>query len=259
MGDPVNNNPLNSSDFLPSRGGSDRLVGSDLLQAMAAILAQYKTSLSFNADQQPTDIQTVTIDLTTARTLANPIRIGFPFKSYFVVASTGGANATFNLHYSTQDISAVGIPLSIKDSGILEFPVRQAYLTNAAQSGTMTILFSVTTEFRSGSQISLSSGGVSITEGSTLSTRTNVGLTLTSSTASIILPADSSRKVETIQNFTGQTLWLGDSTVTDLSGAKPGIQINDGDIFIWKNTAALYAYQNGSTLTDAQVSRNLET
>jgi len=161
MGNPVNNNPQNSSNFLPTTGNDDRLRGQDLASAMANLLAQYSTTLSYAQDNKPYDIQSITVDLSIARTNGNALKVGFPFKSYFVTEITGLATATCKLQFNDESTYAQGIPLTLKDSGVTSGVISKGYITNAAQPNTtMTIVFSVTTEFRSGSQIALSQTGV---------------------------------------------------------------------------------------------------
>ena len=236
--------------FLPSRDpNSDRLTGEQLLAAMAQLLSSYKTSLNYNADQQPYDIQIKTIDLSTLRTNQNPERIGFPFQSYFVVSATSSL-ATCNLQVTSQDSWSQGIPLTLRDTGRMGFPVRQAFITNTAQPGlTMTILFSVNTQFTSGSQIQTTTGGVSISTGSTMTPQTAVAVL---TTATLISAANSTAKTRTLQLASGGgPIWIsGTSSVTVEGGALPGIRLEAGDTYEWQNQGAIYAIANavGSTL-----------
>ena len=128
----------------------------------------------------------------------------------------------------------------LHDSWINEFPVAEAYLDWSAQAGkTMTIVFFLESEYRSGSQISVTGGGVSLVDGSTITGPTRV--TLSAATAGIIAPADSLRKVATLYNDSGADIFIGDSTVTN-AGATKGIPFPNGTILYWKNTGNLYGY-----------------
>lgn len=66
----------------------------------------------------------------------------------------------------------------------------------------------------------------------------------TTSTASIILPADPRRKISTVQNLHAtEPLFVGDSSVA----VATGIQVNAvGGICYWRNTAALYGISTNS-------------
>lgn len=150
-----------SNQFLPTQDGS-RLNGQALAQAMAQTLAKYTVQLGAATDQKPYDLQSVTIDLSIARGvgLGNLYKIGFPFKSFIVTSVSGSATASCSLQFNDDASYAQGIPLTLKDSAVCDSVIAKGYISNAAQPGvTMTIIFSVTTEFRSGSQISLAQTG----------------------------------------------------------------------------------------------------
>ena len=241
--------PSDNSQFNPSQGSGDRLRGQALLQAMSALLSDYTTGVGFSSDQKPYDIQVKVIDLSTARTDASPERIGFPFKSYFVVAATSStASASLKLH--SRDTFAQPIPLALKDSAILSQPVREAYIINTAQAGaTMTILFSVTAEFRSGSQISTTAGGVSISFGDTATAVAKVAVT----TGGVVLfAADTARKLMLIQNQDPvNAIYIGGVGVTLPAGASPGIRVGPFQTFNWESTAACSAIAEVATVSTA--------
>ena len=241
---------VDGNQFLPSRDlNTDRLTGAQLIEAMKQLLAASTTALSYNADQQPYDIQIKTFNLSTARTAQNPEKIGFPFKSYFVVAATSTL-ATAGLQFTSQDSWAQPVPIGLKDTGELAFPVRQAFLTNAAQPGlSITIAFSVNTRFTSGTQVQSTSGGVSVTTGSTMTPKTAVPVL---ATATLISAADSTAKVRTLQLASGAaSVWLsGTTAVTVEGGLLPGIRLDPGDTYEWTNQGPIYAIAvaTGSTL-----------
>lgn len=188
--------------------------------------------------QRPFSVQKMTIDLTTARLSTQPYKIGFPFKSLYVQTATD-VYATVNVKLLTQDSSQSSFPMKLNDSFNNEFPIAEAYLDWDAQAGkTITLIFFLDSEFRSGSQISVTGGGVSIVDGSSILLGT---VTLAAATAAVIAPADSLRKVATIQNKTGAVLYVGDSSITN-GGATEGINIQPDGIITWRNTGALYGY-----------------
>lgn len=190
---------------------------------------------------RPAEVQKITLDLSTARTSSNPMKVSIPFRSIFVRAATD-VLASVELRPNSVDSFQSAIPLKINDS--FAFPIQQSqgYLTWEAQAGkTMDLYFFVSGEFRSGSQISQTGGGVAIVDGSAF---TRSVTTLVAATATAILAADTSRKICSIQNNTGSTLYVGDSAITS-SGATRGYEVPAGATFQWRNTAALYAYSVG--------------
>jgi hypothetical protein len=184
------------------------------------------------------EIQTMTLDLSTARAITNPLRIGFPFKSLFVRSATDNSVAV-TLRPLTADSYQSGVDLRLNDS--LDFDQQQAsgFLSWSAQSGkSITLVFFVNASFKSGSQVSQTAGGVAIVDGSSF---TRTVTTLAAATATSILASDTTRKICSIQNNTGGYLYVGDSTITD-SGSTIGLAVAPGAIFQWRNTAQLYGY-----------------
>jgi hypothetical protein len=187
--------------------------------------------------QKPFGIQKEVVDLSTAS--VNPKRIGFPFRSIYVESATD-VLANISLKPNSSDSFQSAIKLKQNDSWSRDLPVSEAYLSWDAQPGkTITLVYMLDSEFRSGSQISVTGGGVSIVDGSTVTGPTRV--TLAATTAAAIAPALSTRKKATIENKTGADLYIGDSTVTN-SGATEGIKVAAGGIIYWQNTGALYGY-----------------
>lgn len=192
------------------------------------------------SDQRPFQMQKVVINLTTARTESNPYILSVPMRSLFVRdASDSLANVNLSMNDSDAQAVANAISLKINDSVDFSSQVSKVALTWTAQSGkTMTLYLFTEAAFRSGSQLSLSAGGVSINDGTAFS---NSVVTLTAATASLLFAADSTRKLGTWRNDTGADVWVGDSSVTN-SGSTKGLRIAAGEIFQWRNTAAIYAY-----------------
>lgn len=201
-------------------------------------LLRLKAELFSDTVVNPFEIQTMTLTLTTARDENLPLRIGFPFKSVFVREATDGT-VKVKIRPTTQDSYQSGVNLKLNDSLILQRQVSEAFISWDAQSGkTIELVFFVSSEFKSGSQVSQNAGGVSISDGTAFTTARTA---LTAATATSVLASDSTRKKGTIQNTTGASIWVGDSTVTN-SGATMGLEIPTGGVFYWSNTAALYAY-----------------
>lgn len=208
-----------------------------ILQALAQAA---RAKIYEGSTQAPFAIQKLELELDTARTEENPYRIGFPFKAVYVQSATD-TSTVIKFKPQTKDTFQSAVELGRKDVLNFEYPLSEAFLHWDAQTNkSVTLIFFVDAEFKSGSQISQNSGGVSINDGSTVSAPTQV--TLSATTAAIICPANSDRKVATIENATGADLYIGgDNTITN-SGATRGIKIANGEKIVYRNTAALYGY-----------------
>lgn len=189
--------------------------------------------------QKPFSIQIVTLDLSTARLQTNPYKIGFPFKSVYVEAATD-VLANIEMQIGMQDTIQSSVTMKLNDSLSLDIPTSEAYIWWPAQTAkTITLVFFTAAEFRSGSQISVTGGGVSIVDGSTLTHPDRV--VLAAATPTIIAPALATRKCATLQNATGAEMWIGGTTVSN-TGAKQGILIPANGVVEWRNTGALYGF-----------------
>lgn len=200
------------------------------------------------SDQRPFQMQKVVIDLTTARTESNAYILSLPMRSIFVRDATDSI-ANVNLSMNDSDAQAVANAISLKINDSVDFgsQVSKIALTWEAQSGkSMTIYVFTEAAFRSGSQLSLSAGGVSINDGTSFTTTV---VTLTAATASPLFASSSTRKIGIWRNDTGADVWLGPSTVTN-SGSTKGFRVAAGETFQWRNTAALYAYSVGGSATE---------
>lgn len=189
--------------------------------------------------ERPPLVQIIPLDLGSERLETDPYRIGFPFKSIFFQDATD-VYVEISVKLGSRDSQQSSFSMKQNDSFYNSFPITEAYLHWDAQPGkTATLVIFTQSEFKSGSQISVTGGGVSIVDGSSLSGPTQVVLAAT--IAGIIAPADPLRKKATLQNKTGGDLYLGGSTVTN-SGATEGIKLPNDSIFYWQNTGALYGY-----------------
>lgn len=214
---------------------------------------QVKQAAIFQGNtNSPFDVQLMTLDLSTAKLAGAPLKIGFPFKSIYIADGTD-TTIQIDVQINTQDSFQSSFPMSLNDSWIRDEPTAQAFISWAAQAGkSITIAFFVNSEFQSGKQISVTGGGVSLIDGSSIALGTAV--TLIAATAAAIAPALSTRKIANIQNKTGADLYIGDSTVTN-SGATEGIKIPNDGLIEWRNTGALYGY----SVAGGKVSRTEET
>lgn len=185
----------------------------------------------------PFTVQKIVLDLTTARLETDPYVIKFPFRSFYVQETTDSATNIFFKPVSRDSIQSF-FTLKKNDAWVSDSLIGEAFLHWDAQSGdSITLVFFTEAEFRSGSLISVNSGGVSISDGSAIS---NAVVTLAAGTAGVVFASSTTRKLGLLQNNTGASIWLGPSTVDD-SGANLGLEIQAGDTFEYRNSAALYA------------------
>lgn len=206
---------------------------------LSAALDRKLASIFQGSTQRPFQIQKVVISLTTERLETNPYVIGFAFKSFYVQDATD-SSTTINFKPTSRDTVQSSFAIKKNDVWTSDLPIPGAFLHWDAQSGeSITIVFFTDAEFKSGSQISVNSGGVSINEGSSFDAQTRI--TLSAATAAAIIPANADRKVCTLENATGADLYVGNSSVV-ASGADRGIKIPAGGILYWRNTGALYGY-----------------
>jgi hypothetical protein len=247
-----------------------RPSGSELAELMAQILRQNSIELAYSAANKDNGDFVVQIDLTGAGGLSvnpslmsalypNGRKITQPFKSVYVAAATDG-NTSINLIAGAQDANSyqsgnVGsVPLSLKDSYISGRVKAQGLLIWTNQPGkSITLVFSLDGEVRSGSQTITISGGVTVSDGSSVNS-TPLGAAGTSGSlaatavAAILCPANASRKCTTVQ-FSGGSARVGDSQVL-LGG--PGIVVQAGQPFQWRNTGALYwVIESGAPVANA--------
>lgn len=181
----------------------------------------------------------VVLNLSVARDINNPFEVLFPFRSVFVEQASD-ANTFFYLKPSNREDMQKPFRMGLKDSWGLPYQLPKCYLHWDAQVGkSVELVFFADGEFRSGSQISVTSGGVSITEGSTVTGPTQV--ILAAGVAAIIAPQLLTRKIATIQNKSGGDLFIGAASVT-ATGATEGIKVSNGNVIEWRNTGAIYGF-----------------
>ena len=200
----------------------------------ASLLQQAK--IFEGGTQRPFGIQKFVLDLSTARDANQPFKISAAFTSVFVEDATDSGTYV-NMRPNAPDNFQSDLKLRDRDSWSSEYPISEAYLNWPAQTGkTINIIIFVSSKFESGTQISQTSGGLSISTGSIIANDTPV--TLGAATAAIIAVQNFDRKLTTLQNKTGSTLYIGGVGVNNTNG----IEIPSDGIIYWQNTAALYGY-----------------
>lgn len=213
---------------------------SDVAQILNSAELIKRARIFEGKSQRPFSVQIVQLDLSTAKLETDPYPIRFPFRSFYIQSATD-TYANIQVKVGSRDTTQSGFTAKQNDSFSADIPQAEAYLYWSAQSGkSMTIVFFTDAEFRSGSQISVSGGGVSINEGTSVSAATRV--ILSAATAAIIAPTDSTRKTSVIQNNTSGDLFISGTSAVTNSGATRGITLTPGTIYEYRNTGALYGY-----------------
>lgn len=208
------------------------------------------------------DIRVEVLDLSVAQDIDDPLELG-PCKTVYISAAND-TNLTVSARVNSTKKHQGAVPMVLKDTLSLNSESRSfnnVFLHWDAQgSGAqMIVIVFLRADFRSGLSVSRLEGSVINTEGSTFETMPKAGLDLTGLAATQVLPIDVSRSTARIVNHTSETLWFGDVNVTDDSGAYPGDPVPPGGSYSHGSTAALYAYNPGSTITDAAVCRNVSS
>lgn len=215
----------------------------DVMDSARAVSATYmenekQQAQLFLSQKNPFTVQKLTIALDTARDPNNPYVVNLPHKSFYVQDATD-VNVTIDVQLQSQD--QINSPFTVRKNDVLTYEqlMPKVNFSWSAQAGkTITIVFFSDAEFKSGSQISVTGGGVVVNEGTSF---TDAKQTLAAATAAIVFASDSTRALGVIQNISGASIWVGSSTVTN-TGATIGFEVPINGIFEWRNTAALYAY-----------------
>ena len=195
----------------------------------------------------------ITLNLDSARTEngagdSGLYRVGFPFKSVRVEDASDSATYIY-IRPNKPEPSQEHAKLGQYDFQPFGNGVADAYLFWPAQAGkTITLVFYFYGDFKSGRVASFNAGGFSINQGSSAATQAKGALSITS-TPSVLLAADLTRKNSIIQNHDVESIFIGDANVTDGSGAYPGREIQPGGVYEWANTAALYAVASVGPVT----------
>ena len=190
--------------------------------------------------QKPFKVQKVVVPLDTAKLETAPLKFNFPFRTLYIQEATD-SSTVIKFKPGAQDSYQSDFNMRSNDSWSDNDPTTEAIFFWDAQPGkSITLVFFVDSEFRSGRQVSVQSGGVIVSEGVVVEATTRV--VLSPATATIIAPANPDRVMCLIENATGSDLFIsGANTLTD-SGSNRGIKIASGDYYTHKNTAVLYGY-----------------
>lgn len=194
--------------------------------------------IDYQNKNKPVVAHKITVDLGTARAENDPMVVNFSFRSVYVQTATDPAALIYLKPVTKEDLQPA-IEFNIKDSWSVDHQISKAFLHWPAQVGkTVTLMFFPQSEFRSGSQLSVNSGGFTLNDGSAF-TLTNLALPQVAATQ--LVASNFNRKVATIKNETVGSIFIGANNVTD-GGATKGFEITPTETFQWRNTSALYAY-----------------
>lgn len=203
-----------------------------------------QAAIGFQLDNKPFEVRELVLDLTEAKLTTKPQEINFPFRSLFVREATDVLTSV-RIRPISDDSFQSSVALKLNDSLEFEEPIPRASLFWDAQpSKSLTLLFFVSSVFKPGSQVSQTGGGVAIIDGSSASTSNK---TIAAAGATALCAASPLRKVATIQNNTGASIWIGPTSAVDnaAGGANLGYEVPAGATIQWRNTAALYCYSVG--------------
>lgn len=215
----------------------------DIMDKQRAATALYGKNEVQNAElftkqENPFTVQKVVLNLDTAKDASAPYTVKIPHRSFYVQDATD-VNVTVDVQLQSRD--SINSTFTVRKNDAIAYGsmMPELSLSWAAQAGkTITIVFFFDAQFMSGSQISVTGGGVVVNEGSSFA---DARQTLAAATAAVVFSSDSSRALGVIQNTSGASIWVGASTVTN-SGSTVGLEVPANGVFEWRNTGALYAY-----------------
>jgi hypothetical protein len=193
---------------------------------------------------------TLTIALDTAATDGAPYRIAQPFRSVWCTLDTTDTTVKALMFVNSRENNSRVAPLTQNISYNFAALTNETFLTWPAQPGKKLVLLLLREgTIVPGTQIQTSSGGVSLTAGSALTTTRLASIA--AATPTILFPMNVNRKTGTWVNDTGQIAFVGTAVVSN-TGTNRGIPVSAGASFTWRNPAALYAYF-GAAVTETSI------
>lgn len=187
---------------------------------------------------RPVSILEIQIDFSKPVSELAPQRIGHAFKSMYFQNSDNPKNVIL-VKPSTTDAHQSAFELGYKDVWTVDRTLNDAFIYwPAGQTGTGKLILFTDSNFKSGSQLSLTAGGLSISEGSSAALSS---VTLAAGVAAEIAPVNNFRKTRVIQNVSGGDIFVGPTNSVNATSVQ-GIKLADGGSINWRNSAALYAF-----------------
>lgn len=194
--------------------------------------------IDFQNKTKPVVGHKVVVDLGKTILENDPMLVNFSFRSVFVESASDTTCEVYLKPITKEDLQPA-IRFTLKDSWSVDHQISKAYLHWPIQTGKkITLVFFPNSEFKSGSQLSVNSGGVSLSDGASF-TITNP--TFAAATVVQILATNINRKVSTVTNKSSGSLWIGDGAVSP-TGVNRGREIFAGETFEWRNSSLLYGY-----------------
>lgn len=196
------------------------------------------------------------LDLSTERTRGAPFILPAPFVAA-TMKSSNDTSAVVKLFTGSNDDSVINdaYPMELGEKINFLTPIGFAGLVWDAQPNATAvyIYLSLNSKIEGGKTYSLNSGGISINEGSSCASTDKRTIDLAAADQTEILALNLNRKVTTLHNNTGRTLYIGDGNVTDYSGNYPGIPWQQDEIIKWRNTGPMNVYNPGAAIADANI------
>lgn len=191
-------------------------------------------------EQVERECDSITLPLDTARTREDALELNFAFRSFIVIDATD-AQVEIQARLNSRENSNPFFPIRRGTTLKMPKPAKRVFLHWTAQPGkSITILFFFRGQLETNVLSLVNSGGVGILEGTSV---TNASVSMGAAAATAIFAANDERVVGTFRNETGASIWVGPSGVTNLTG----MEVKHGEVFEWRNTAALYGYVVGAT------------
>lgn len=220
----------------------------ELKNAIKQWLLNFSAGVRYGSDSNPFSMQRIQLTsdlLGTARGEGSPFKINFPVTSFHVEDATD-SNTVVRVSAFSASINQINNYKEVKINDAIEFdrPVNELNLTWDAQPGkTMTLVVFVDMKFRSGSQLSLTAGGVSVTEGDTWSHSAEA---CDDATPALLLASNSDRKLGLIQNKTGYDLYVGSTNA--MTADESSILVEPGESWETRYTGDVYGlFESGGT------------
>lgn len=223
----------------------------DMKALFRSMLQQDEAGLFASTIGTNPPIKYMTLALDEATPAGKPFRLNFGFRS-FVVLNTTDSSVSINMQLGDETTNIDAFPIKNNSSLKLPYPVQKAFLTWDAQpSKTISILFFLRGEFATNQLVSSVAATMTPYVGDAVATQPGAQV---DTTAAELFAQDTTRKEMVIQNQSGQSIWIGSSTVTAAGGASPGIEIQPGGSFSWQSTAACYAITTGAATAATAIS-----
>lgn len=201
----------------------------------------------YSSDRSPFTMQRLVLDLTTERAEGNAYKFPMPVTALHVEAAS---DTQTEIRMSVQDNSSIQVQnyKTLKLNDVIRFGRQMSgvqFTWEAQSAKEITIVLFVDVDFQSGSQISVTSGGIALNEGSVSEVE---DFAIAVATAVELFDLNVSRFVGKWRNDTGETVWINSDPLALAGGGDGplddgvGYAIPDGEEVVWRNTGILYVW-----------------